>query len=383
MAYLDRLARLTNVVPLIGKSDLLSAEEVTVSRQEILRKLNDKGTKPFLFGQRIEDLVTSCSERRLDEITTVHTSEAPVETQPVAQRQQNLTTEGSVQESTIDPESSKASERSAPFAVSSAPGPDLETMDASLLMSPDYCPPPAPSDLQHLIDLIFDPENAAWLRHSSARKFLAWRRDIVTRNALDISPRGPLTAAAAARSNRAWKLGTVVGGGLPSSASGVFSPQHAAFERPNVPKWAASLGKAMRKERQRNTDTFRDMKGDTFLQGGSSQSTLIPFMDVGTSSSTNTRTTRSSRRPKRPHRHWSEARGSSDDSQTLQRDRSSHVLEKMSSVVLNTVKVVGTVSAVGLLTAVVARTLFGIEGLEIVALGGTWRWTVVIGDGRV
>lgn len=377
MACFDRLAALTNVVPLIGKSDLLSADEIAALKHEILSKLDQKGTKPFLFGEKIEDILARAGTKSPEEGTSQPT-ELSIETPVTTESQQISTMEASAGETATEAESAKASQRSAPFAVSSAPGPDLETMDASLLMSPDYCPPSAPSDLQHLIELVFDPENAAWLRHSSARKFLSWRRDIITRNSLDLSFGGSFSPTTAGKANSAWKLGTGIGVGLPAFASGVFSPQHPAYERPNVPKWAASLGKAMRKERERNTDIARK----TNFQGGSSQSTLIPARDTTASSSTNSRSTRSSRRPRRPARHWSEARGSPDDSQTMQKDHSARVLQTMSSVVLNTVKVVGTVSAVGVLAAVVARTVFGIEGLEIVALGGTWKWTVVIGEGR-
>jgi hypothetical protein len=63
-----------------------------------------------------------------------------------------------------------------PYAISSVSGPDNDTMDASLLMSPDYVQPLLPSELPALVEQIFEPESIAWLRYSAAKKFLAWRR---------------------------------------------------------------------------------------------------------------------------------------------------------------------------------------------------------------
>lgn len=62
----------------------------------------------------------------------------------------------------------------APYTVTSTNGPDLDTMDASLLMSPEYIQPLLPSELSLLVEQIFDPETVAYLRHTSARKLVAW-----------------------------------------------------------------------------------------------------------------------------------------------------------------------------------------------------------------
>lgn len=63
-----------------------------------------------------------------------------------------------------------------PFAVSSALVDDSETMDASLLMASDYLQPSVPSDLDYFVDRFMSPSNIARMRHSSAKKFLLWRR---------------------------------------------------------------------------------------------------------------------------------------------------------------------------------------------------------------
>lgn len=62
----------------------------------------------------------------------------------------------------------------APYTVTSTNGPDLDTMDASLLMSPEYVQPLLPSELSLLVEHIFEPETVAYLRHTSARKLMAW-----------------------------------------------------------------------------------------------------------------------------------------------------------------------------------------------------------------
>jgi hypothetical protein len=50
-------------------------------------------------------------------------------------------------------------------------------MDASVLMSSGYVQPLVSSDLTRLVDRLFDPDNAQWLRHCAVKKFIQWRRD--------------------------------------------------------------------------------------------------------------------------------------------------------------------------------------------------------------
>ncbi|KAL9088050.1 MAG: hypothetical protein Q9165_006391 [Trypethelium subeluteriae] len=110
----------------IGKADLIGPETITSLKRRLLEDLSDANVQPFLFSKTIED----CQKEPL---------------------------------------------QSPPFVVSSVPGSDAETMDASLLMSSEYMQPLLPSELYTLVDQIFEPDNAAWLRHSAARKFLQWR----------------------------------------------------------------------------------------------------------------------------------------------------------------------------------------------------------------
>ena len=56
------------------------------------------------------------------------------------------------------------------FAVSSAKSNDDDNMDASVLMSPDYVQPLIRSELDLLVAKLFDRDNLAWMRHSTAKK---------------------------------------------------------------------------------------------------------------------------------------------------------------------------------------------------------------------
>jgi hypothetical protein len=62
----------------------------------------------------------------------------------------------------------------APYAITSVNGPDLDTMDASLLMSPEYVQPLLPSELGMLVQHLFDIETVSYLKHAAAKKLLSW-----------------------------------------------------------------------------------------------------------------------------------------------------------------------------------------------------------------
>jgi hypothetical protein len=120
--YLRRLAGLTNIVPLISRSDLLSGEELAQLKENIVSAFATNSVKPFSFDQLFD---------------------------------------GSYPE--------------APYAISSMASKDDETMDASLLMSPDYVQPLLESELSFVVSHIFERDTVSWLRHSAAKKFVQWR----------------------------------------------------------------------------------------------------------------------------------------------------------------------------------------------------------------
>lgn len=118
-----RFSDFSNVIPLISKADLLSKQQILDLKQTFLRKCRDFGIRTFWFGEPSHD----------------------------AENEDN---------------------QYPPFAVSSANSNDDENMDASILMSPDYVQPLAPSELDVLVQKLFDPDHLAWMRHSAAKKLL-------------------------------------------------------------------------------------------------------------------------------------------------------------------------------------------------------------------
>lgn len=117
--FLRRLSLVTNVIPLIAKSDTLSDREVQELKSSIMEEIHNAEIRPFSFTS--------------DYAAT------------------NL-----------------------PYTVCSAPSSDQDNMDASLLMSPDYVQPLLPSELALLVESLFEKESISWVRHSAAKKVIQW-----------------------------------------------------------------------------------------------------------------------------------------------------------------------------------------------------------------
>ena len=115
--FLQRLDKLTNVVPLIAKSDTLSPEETEALRRSIFEKLQYADIKSLAF-------------------------------------------EGG------------AAIASHTYTVCAAPSDDNDNMDASTLMSPEYVRPLIPSELASLVQQVFDHDNISYMRHLAARKLV-------------------------------------------------------------------------------------------------------------------------------------------------------------------------------------------------------------------
>jgi hypothetical protein len=145
---MQRLSAITNLIPIIAKSDTISAAELLAIKTSVLARFQTTSIRPFLFGTAIDDAMLSIQE------LSANQSSVP-----------------SVLESKQFP-----STPTFPYAVSSTQSSDLDTIDASLLMSSDYVQPLVPSELTTLVSQVFDPESISWLRHSAAKKFLGWRR---------------------------------------------------------------------------------------------------------------------------------------------------------------------------------------------------------------
>lgn len=134
-AFVRELASRTNLIPLIARADNIDAQELNTYRERV---------RSVLAGINAEwySMVEISSEL------------------------------------TGFPMFDQASEqsRAEPYAISSAFSDDADTMDASLLMASDYLQPLVPSDLSHFIERFMSPSNVSRLRHSSAKKFLLWRK---------------------------------------------------------------------------------------------------------------------------------------------------------------------------------------------------------------
>ncbi|KAF8471794.1 Septin-domain-containing protein [Kalaharituber pfeilii] len=207
--YIRRLSPLTNLLPVIAKADSLTPQQINALKLSILSDLKAAGIRPFLFGKSYDDVLG-------------------------------------------------ASEPCAPFAVSSSISSDQENMDASVLMSPDYVPPLVETELDDLIQHVFEPDNIAWLKHMAAKKYINWS----TRGLQDLS-RGSLTASTGSLSIPQRSLTSpaiypgstsLMHGQSPSFSMARIADHTQREERlaqARLAKWASDLQKSLRAERER------------------------------------------------------------------------------------------------------------------------------------
>ena len=117
---MQRLSAITNVIPVIAKSDTLSSTELIAVKTSILARLQTTSVKPFFFGHAVDDALLAVQELSLQQPSSL------VQFESVAA---SGTTEHSFPVPTH------------PYAISSQLGSDTDNMDASLLMSSDYVQP--------------------------------------------------------------------------------------------------------------------------------------------------------------------------------------------------------------------------------------------------
>ncbi|KAE9574794.1 hypothetical protein CGMCC3_g9401 [Colletotrichum fructicola] len=188
--YIRQLQSLTNVVPLLAQADLLTAGEMTKSKERISRQLADAGLDLFTF-----------TSQGLDAAGTLNI-----------------------------------------FAISSKTGTDDDVMDASILMSPEYVQPLVPTDLSSLVSYIFSFDGAACLRHNAAKKLLGWRRrDAATGNASFA-----IAAQTGSTAERRMLL-TRTNFSTPLTVSRVsnYSQHEERFCRLQLTNWAADLQRSL------------------------------------------------------------------------------------------------------------------------------------------
>ena len=212
LATIKILEDISNVVPLIAKSDSISDEEIQQLKIEIRNALTSRTARSFAFQPSEDD------------------------------------------DAANEP----------PYAISAAVSPDNDNMDASVLMSSEYIQPLKSSQLSFLVKKLFDKDTQAYLRHSAAKKLLSWnaRRPVLTeipQTPRSASPR-PSTIGSPAFSS--------------TSASGVLVPhasdislttsnsytlarlaEHTQREerlaQVRLAKWASDLQASLNRERER------------------------------------------------------------------------------------------------------------------------------------
>lgn len=151
-----------------------------------------------------------------------------------------------------------------PYAVSTTlRGSYFETMDASILMSPDYVPPLVPSELADLAGQIFCENGAAWLKDAAAYKYLHWKRSENSRGPR-VMPR-PFTEAAGRQTPT-----TVIGTGpQPYNREGLAAIEeqgHQRLARTRPGNWASELDSSMRRERAQSEATAREQRNSWLLE---------------------------------------------------------------------------------------------------------------------
>lgn len=210
---IGKLCAWTNVIPLISKSDLLTADQLAALKSSFHAKAQMVSIKPFHFGDG-----TSAAADRFSSHS--------------------------------------------PFAVSSAKVDDEDVMDASTLMSPDYVQPLAPSELSLLVQKLFDLDNMAWIRHSAAKKLVQRQHDQGQQWEVSRHSTNPFDGQSTVSRSTSSVLSASYLEGITSPPSGRFpsytmarisdyTQREEKMARVQLAKWASDLQRSLQNERER------------------------------------------------------------------------------------------------------------------------------------
>ena len=167
---------------------------------------------------------------------------------------------------------------SSPYTVSSAAGPDMETMDASLLMSPEYVQPLVPSALAILVQQMLDTEVISYLRHSAAKKLVSWhaRHPRLIRAPSPEQPTREQSTLASPLPSSLSNSGVLVpmGSDLSLTTSNSYAlaklTDHTQREerlaQVRLSKWAAELQLSLQRERERYEKLVRGERATWLLE---------------------------------------------------------------------------------------------------------------------
>lgn len=213
------MCELSNVIPVVAKADTLSPEQIEMTKVRFHQEAHSAGIKPFLFGAPPEGL------------------------------------EG------LDPQP--------PYTVSSAKTTDLETMDASTLMSPDYVQPIVTSELENLVQKLFDREHLAWMRHSAAKKLVQRHGEF---SAVPPPPTAPLSSGLSGSSMDKSYWRAISNDSMNSSFASIAEPSSPSYTMARLSDytrheesmaqirlahWATDLQRSLQNERDRYASLAR------------------------------------------------------------------------------------------------------------------------------
>ncbi|OJJ44868.1 hypothetical protein ASPZODRAFT_70677 [Penicilliopsis zonata CBS 506.65] len=238
---IQKLSDQTNVIPVIAKADLLPPNRISSLKWSFHKQARRAGVRPFLFGTLPAD--------------------GPGELDPVS-----------------------------PFAVSSAHSSDEDNMDASVLMSPDYVQPLAPSELGVLVENLFDRDNMAWMRHSAAKKLAHSDKRTTSPRSSPVYIPGSvteLTSPTTPSVYSSFSLSDPFAGGSPSYTMARitdYTYHEEKLARVRLAKWAADLQRSLQNERDRYAALARGERavwlterlGECVIEG-----TLLPITQTG------------------------------------------------------------------------------------------------------
>ncbi|KAJ5901145.1 hypothetical protein N7504_007138 [Penicillium tannophilum] len=209
-----KLCELSNVIPVVAKADTLSFDEVTSLKTKFHQQAQDAGIKPFMFNDVLPGGLHG------------------LEPQP-------------------------------PYTVSSEKTIDMEIMDASTLMSPDYVQPLSTSELDTLVEKLFDRDNLAWMRHSAAKKLMQLRGDFppIPRTTTPLhNALSGTTAGWRAASGSSMDTSISFGESAPSYAMARISDYTRHEEnmaQVRLANWATDLHRSLQNERDRYASLAR------------------------------------------------------------------------------------------------------------------------------
>lgn len=192
---IHKLCEWTSVIPIISKSDLLTANQVSDLKIAFRQKAHDASLHPLFFD-----------------------------------------------DSFLGGDSIQI-----PYAVSSAKSNGEEEMDASTLMSPDYVQPLISSELPFLVQKLFNPETLAFIRHSTAKKLAQRHQEHMNQRQGTLQP-GLLSFGPASRAHSP---------GYTMARISDYTSHEEKVARVHLAKWASDLQQSLQNERERYASLSR------------------------------------------------------------------------------------------------------------------------------